>query len=122
MIMTAVMATIIGLVFLRIGGSDQKSIQDREGALLFVLVNLGMSAISGVVATFAPVRAVFFKEYLSKLYGVSPYYFATLAVKIPVEIITPIIFVSITYFLIGKHKKKLSFFAKFPNSNFFPPK
>ena len=108
--MTAVMATIIGLVFLRIGGNSQKSIQDREGAILFVLVNLGFSGIQAVVATFAPLRAIFFKEYLSKQYGVSHYYFATLAIKIPVQIITPLIFVSITYWLIGFQASAGNFF------------
>ena len=99
--MTVIMAVIIGLVFLRIGGNSQKSIQDREGAILFLLVNLGFTGIQVVVATFAPMRAVFFKEYLSKQYGVSHFYWSMLTIRLPLQAFNPLLFLAITYWMIG---------------------
>ncbi len=39
-IQTLVLALLVGLLYLRVG-DDQASIQDREGALFFIVVNQG---------------------------------------------------------------------------------
>eukprot|EP01091_Cochliopodium_minus_P010696 TRINITY_DN2890_c1_g1_i1.p1 TRINITY_DN2890_c1_g1~~TRINITY_DN2890_c1_g1_i1.p1 ORF type:complete len:156 (+),score=19.80 TRINITY_DN2890_c1_g1_i1:52-468(+) len=107
------MAVLIGLIFLRIGNNSQKSIQNRQGAILFVLINLGFTGINQVITSFSPQRAVFLKEYLSGMYGVLPYFFSILSSELPIQTLNPLIFVSITYFLIGFVPKVGNFFFFF---------
>eukprot|EP01091_Cochliopodium_minus_P006107 TRINITY_DN1598_c0_g2_i1.p1 TRINITY_DN1598_c0_g2~~TRINITY_DN1598_c0_g2_i1.p1 ORF type:complete len:702 (+),score=193.99 TRINITY_DN1598_c0_g2_i1:254-2359(+) len=101
---------MVGLIFLRIGGKSQKSIQDRLGAIFFILINLGMGSIQGLLTTFAIERPVFLKEYMGNQYGVTSYFFSKVLVLIPLALLSPLIYMVIAYFMIGFQAQAANFF------------
>lgn len=100
-IVQAVMfAVVVGLLYVPLK-DDQKSIQNRNGALFFVVINQTMSSIASVVLAFPRNKVVFLKEYRSGLYGVFSYYLAKGLADLAFQLISPAIFSVIAYFFVG---------------------
>ena len=76
---------LVGLIYY---DTDSKSvptqIQDRNGALYFVVVSQFMGASMGFVSVFSTEKAVFMREYGAGYYSIIPYFFS----KILVEVLT----------------------------------
>ena len=62
------------------------------------------------IVTFQTERPVFLREQANKMYDVVPYYFAKTIAEIPVFTIIPLIFTSITYYMVGYNDLTEQFF------------
>lgn len=106
---TLFMALLLGLLYLQLG-LDQEDIQNRQGALFFVTVNGLFSATMAVITIFGGEKPVFQREHGNGFYGLPAYFFSKLLVELPFQIVFPLLFVSIYYFMVGFQAVASKFF------------
>jgi len=93
------MGLLVGLIY-RDLKHNQKSIQDRTGALFFISVNVTMSAMMTVITAFGVERIVFERERSIGMYSTFAYFLSKIIVELPHNIIFPFIQANIVYFLL----------------------
>ncbi|MFS8159676.1 MAG: ABC transporter permease [Candidatus Roizmanbacteria bacterium] len=76
-------------------------VQNRNGALFFITLTIALNSIQNIILMFPLERPVFLREVNNNMYKVSPYFFARILCELPMAIIVPTIFGSMTYFAIG---------------------
>ncbi|KAK7851372.1 ABC transporter G family member 25 [Quercus suber] len=79
--------------------SDYKDIQDRLGLLFFIAIFWGVFPSFNAVFAFPQERAIFMKERASGMYTLSSYFMARITGDLPMELILPTIFISVTYWM-----------------------
>ena len=104
------MSLIIGFVYWNLD-TDQTSIQDRSGALFFLITNSIMGNMMPILSVFSSERAVFIREHSSGLYSLRSYFFSKILVEMPFNIVLPVIFATIVYFLCGFQGNYAKFMA-----------
>ncbi len=97
---TVVLAVIIGLIYLRLGNGD-KDIQNRMGVIFLCIMNQGMGSMMGVLSMFVREVPIFLREHQARLYSSYAYYLARSLAELPLQLLWPFLFVSITYWMIG---------------------
>ncbi|EYU22839.1 hypothetical protein ABFS82_03G111200 [Erythranthe guttata] len=81
--------------------SDYRDVQDRLGLLFFFSIFWGVFPSFNAVFAFPQERAIFMKERASGMYTLSSYFLARITADLPMELILPTLFVSITYWMTG---------------------
>jgi ABC-type multidrug transport system permease subunit len=85
------------------GGSESdvySRVSNRQGALFFCMTNLAFGQMQAMMQ-FTQERNLMLKEKAAGMYQVSAYYLAKMLSDIPALIIGPLIFCTISYWLIG---------------------
>ncbi|KAK4433631.1 ABC transporter G family member 25 [Sesamum alatum] len=90
--------------------SDYRDIQDRLGLLFFISIFWGVFPSFNAVFAFPQDRAIFIKERSSGMYTLSSYFMARITGDLPMELILPTTFLTVTYWMTGL-KPQLSAFA-----------
>jgi len=109
LIQTIMVALILGLIYLRLGDSQQ-SIQDREGALFFIVVNIGFSPLMLAAAVFPPERTIFIREHSMGCYSTMAYYWSKILAETPFQLVFPFVFSAIIYWMLGLQAHADKFF------------
>ena len=92
----------VGLMFFRVG-SDQGGIQNRMGALFFILLYLTLMSLSSL-PVWREDRLLFLRERAAGAYGTHAYFAAVAAFEIVVlRVVPPIFFTVFAYPMIGLH-------------------
>ncbi|KAL2505600.1 ABC transporter G family member 21 [Abeliophyllum distichum] len=86
-----------------------KSLPSRSGIALFLLNILGFFPLFHAVFTFPQERPMLTKELSSGMYRLSSYYLARIAGDLPMELILPTIFTTITYWMSGLKPSLITF-------------
>ncbi|ORX98562.1 hypothetical protein K493DRAFT_280357 [Basidiobolus meristosporus CBS 931.73] len=109
---TIFFSLLIGLIYLQIPRKSQISaqIQDYSGSLFFIVVNGFFSTVMPLISVFSEERAVFQREHGSGYYTLKSYYFSKIIVELPINLFIPVIFSSITYWMIGYQADAGKFF------------
>lgn len=81
--------------------SDFQNIQDRLGLLFFIAIFWGVLPSFNATFAFPQERAIFMKERASGMYTLSSYFMSRIVGDMPMELILPTIFVTITYWMAG---------------------
>lgn len=81
--------------------SDYKDIQDRLGLLFFISIFWGVFPSFNAVFAFPQDRAIFMKERASGMYTLSSYFMARIVGDMPMELILPTLFLSVSYWMCG---------------------
>ncbi|KAL3503862.1 hypothetical protein ACH5RR_033703 [Cinchona calisaya] len=81
--------------------SDFRNIQDRLGLLFFIAIFWGVLPSFNATFAFPQERAIFMKERASGMYTLSSYFMARVVGDMPMELILPTIFLTITYWMAG---------------------
>ncbi|XP_065880187.1 ABC transporter G family member 21 [Euphorbia lathyris] len=89
--------------------SDTAHIQDQVGLLFFFSIFWGFFPLFSAIFTFPQERPMLIKERSSGMYRLSSYYFARIAGDLPMELVLPTIFVTITYWMGGLKPSLLTF-------------
>lgn len=76
-----------------------------------MVMTMAFNAVQGVILVFPDERPVFLKEVNNNFYSPAPYFFAKIFAELPMSVITPFLFGSISYFAIGLNT---NFAYKFP--------
>ncbi|CAN4119636.1 unnamed protein product [Withania somnifera] len=89
--------------------SDYKDIQDRLGLLFFISIFWGVFPSFNAVFAFPQERAIFMKERASGMYTLSSYFMARIVGDLPMDLILPTLFLTITYWMAGLKPQLLTF-------------
>lgn len=89
---------LLGLLYYNIG-NDARKIQDNAAFLLFVLVFLGITSMMITILTFNLEMTVLQRELFNKWYNLKIYYLARTIADIPINILQPIIFGTVSYWM-----------------------
>ncbi|CAL9079047.1 unnamed protein product [Musa textilis] len=101
-----VVALLAGFLWLHSGGY----VQDQVGLLFFVTSFWSFYPVFEAIFTFPQERTMLTKERSSGMYRLSSYFAARLVGDLPMELILPIIFVTITYWMGGLKPVAANFF------------
>ncbi|XP_031273677.1 ABC transporter G family member 21 isoform X1 [Pistacia vera] len=89
--------------------SDTSHIQDQVGLLFFFSIFWGFFPLFNAIFTFPQERPMLIKERSSGMYRLSSYYFARMAGDLPMELVLPTIFVTVTYWMGGLKPSLITF-------------
>ncbi|KAI4321174.1 hypothetical protein MLD38_034590 [Melastoma candidum] len=89
-------AVLAGLMWWR---SEFVDVQDRLGLLFFVTIFWGVFPSFNSVFVFPQERAIFLKERASGMYSLSSYFMARMVGDMPMELILPTLFLTLTYWM-----------------------
>ena len=89
---------LVGLSFYQLSHT-QTSVQNRLGAVYFLILCVTFANTFSVVLTFADERAVFLREQRARLYGVEAYFLARTSVDVLPTALCSLVFVLCCYFL-----------------------
>ncbi|KAI4302213.1 hypothetical protein MLD38_037991 [Melastoma candidum] len=81
--------------------SDTSNMQDQIGLLFFYAIFWGFFPLFNAIFTFPQERPILVKERSSGMYRLSSYYFARIVGDLPMELVLPTIFVTISYWMGG---------------------
>ena len=87
----------------------QQLIQDKSGILFFVAMNLSFGGIINTVNSFVVEIPIILKERQSKLYYQSSYYITKVITAMPIDLIPPIFYSSIIYWIAGLNPDIIAF-------------
>ncbi|KAJ2180187.1 hypothetical protein GGF45_002084 [Coemansia sp. RSA 551] len=101
---------LIGFVFLN---TQERPVsvqrQNFSGALFFTAVTQFLLSILSVVNVFTQERLVFLREWQGGYYGLPAYFVSKNLVEVPIQILMPIIYASISYWLLGLRSDGVKF-------------
>ncbi|XP_076921449.1 ABC transporter G family member 21-like [Bidens hawaiensis] len=89
--------------------SDTSHLQDQVGLLFFFSIFWGFYPLSNAIFTFPQDRPMLIRERSSAMYCLSSYYFARMAGDLPMELVLPTVFVTITYWMGGLNPSLIAF-------------
>lgn len=104
-----IMALLIGGVFFQIDNS-QKNVFLKSPFLFFCCINQGLSSSLSTVNSFPEDRVLSLHERRSGTYKTSAYFLAKMTAESLIQMIKPIMFSSIVYFMAGLHHDAKNFF------------
>jgi len=99
-IQTIVLALLIGMTFFRLE-NDQDGIQNRLGAIYFMIITQIFGNAMNVVLSFSEERAHYMMERQNNVYGVIDYFVAKTLVDIPNTALVSFVFAAMVYPMIG---------------------
>jgi ABC-type multidrug transport system ATPase subunit len=99
--LVVLLGVLSGATFFGLGGNDQKSVQNRFGAIYFIVISVVFGNSLAVVLTFPNERSVFLREQSNHLYSVSAYFIGKSSLDLPVESLVVLLYAAIAYNFIG---------------------
>mmetsp|Transcript_6401 Transcript_6401/g.10199 ORF Transcript_6401/g.10199 Transcript_6401/m.10199 type:complete len:685 (-) Transcript_6401:314-2368(-) len=94
---TLVFAISLAGLYSKADIDEQKAIQDRTGALFFMVVNQAFGMLGPVLSSFDTERQVVMRERMARCYPLSAYFVAKVMSEVPVAVFLPAVFGSIVY-------------------------
>ena len=104
-----VIAIILGVVYLG-QKNDQAGIQNINGALFVLIMNISFINIFGVCNVFCAELPVFLREHFNGMYRTDTYFLTKQLVELPLYIVEPMITLTILYWMVGLNPDVERFF------------
>ncbi|CAF4157474.1 unnamed protein product, partial [Adineta steineri] len=110
-VVSIVLGLLVGLVFYDMDNTIDPGIQNRLGAIFFIIVSQIFSTVTAL-EPFLKERALFIHEHNSGYYRIPTFFFAKLLCDVlPMRIIPSIVFSLIAYFMSGLQRSAGQFFV-----------
>lgn len=93
-------AVLVGGVFYGLG-DNTSTVQDRLGALFYLLVNQSVAPIFQTISIFFQVKEVYLREYIADYYSVLTLYFVNFIMCVLMEPVYTLVFTSVVYPMTG---------------------
>ncbi|CAL9096005.1 unnamed protein product [Musa acuminata var. zebrina] len=103
-------AVILGLLWWKSSSTTTRGIEDQAGLLFFISVFWGFFPVFTAIFTFPQERAMLTKERAVDMYKLSAYFMARTTSDLPLDLILPMIFLLIVYFMAGLRRSIEHFF------------
>ncbi|XP_071721627.1 ABC transporter G family member 22-like [Rutidosis leptorrhynchoides] len=103
-------AIILGLLWWQSDSNTLNGLQDQAGLLFFIAVFWGFFPVFTAIFTFPQERAMLSKERSADMYRLSAYFLARTTSDLPLDLILPVLFLVIVYFMAGLKKSAGPFF------------
>ncbi|RWW63034.1 hypothetical protein BHE74_00029806, partial [Ensete ventricosum] len=103
-------AVILGLLWWKSSSTTTRGLEDQAGLLFFISVFWGFFPVFTAIFTFPQERAMLTKERAVDMYKLSAYFMARTTSDLPLDLILPIIFLLIVYFMAGLRQSIEHFF------------
>ncbi|XP_018626010.1 ABC transporter G family member 22-like isoform X1 [Nicotiana tomentosiformis] len=94
-------AIIVGLLWWHSDTSSPKMVADQEGLLFFISVFWAFFPLFAAIFTFPQERAMLVKERSVNMYKLSAYFVARITTDLLLDLVLPVIFLVIVYFMVG---------------------
>ena len=98
------------MFFERIATNKNSFVQNLMGIIFYLGMCVSLPATFGTLEVFNGERAVFIRERQSSTYSTSSYFLARTISYVPQDLILPLIFISIAYFVVHLNETAESFF------------
>ncbi|XWS43310.1 hypothetical protein CRYUN_Cryun16bG0092000 [Craigia yunnanensis] len=92
---------ILGLLWWQSDSKSTRGRQDQAGLLFFIAVFWGFFPVFTAIFTFPQERAMFNKERAADMYRLSAYFLARTTSDLPLDLILPVLFLLVVYFMAG---------------------
>ncbi|XP_004497624.1 ABC transporter G family member 22-like isoform X1 [Cicer arietinum] len=103
-------AVILGLLWWQSDAKNPKDLQDQAGLLFFIAVFWGFFPVFTAIFTFPQERAMLTKERAADMYRLSAYFLARTTSDLPLDLILPVLFILVVYFMAGLRLSVAPFF------------
>ncbi|KAJ7975913.1 ABC transporter family protein [Quillaja saponaria] len=103
-------AIILGLLWWQSDCNNPKSLQDQAGLLFFIAVFWGFFPVFTAIFTFPQERAMLSKERAADMYRLSAYFLARTTSDLPLDLLLPVLFLVVVYFMANLRMSATSFF------------
>ncbi|KAG5556336.1 hypothetical protein RHGRI_006813 [Rhododendron griersonianum] len=103
-------AVILGLLWWQSDSDSPKDLRDQAGLLFFISVFWGFFPVFTAIFTFPQERAMLNKERAADMYRISAYFLARTSSDIPLDLLLPVLFLVVVYFMAGLRKSAGPFF------------
>ncbi|KAF7148893.1 hypothetical protein RHSIM_Rhsim03G0058600 [Rhododendron simsii] len=103
-------AVILGLLWWQSDSDSPKDLRDQAGLLFFISVFWGFFPVFTAIFTFPQERAMLNKERAADMYRISAYFVARTSSDIPLDLLMPVLFLVVVYFMAGLRKSAGPFF------------
>ncbi|XP_022742221.1 ABC transporter G family member 22-like [Durio zibethinus] len=103
-------AIILGLLWWQSDSKSTRGRQDQAGLLFFIAVFWGFFPVFTAIFTFPQERAMLIKERAADMYRLSAYFLARTTSDLPLDLILPVLFLLVVYFMAGLRLSAAPFF------------
>ncbi|BFY98580.1 hypothetical protein BsWGS_01620 [Bradybaena similaris] len=97
---TVFMALILGLIYFDLD-INQKGVTDINGGLFIIVTNISFTNMFAVLTSFPEEMGIAMREYGSALYRIDSYFFTKTISELPLFCMVTVLFVSVTYWMMG---------------------
>ncbi|CAM6115385.1 unnamed protein product [Calypogeia fissa] len=109
LIQSIITALLIGGVFFQIG-HHQNSTTRRQPVLFFCVINQGVFGALTVINSFPSERVLILRERAAGMYYSSAYYMAKITAETTCQVLSPIVFSMVVYWMVGFQHQARKFF------------
>ncbi|KAJ9554983.1 hypothetical protein OSB04_009597 [Centaurea solstitialis] len=103
-------AVVLGLLLWQTNVHSPKDLKNQADLLFFIAVFWAFFPVFTAIFTFPLERAMLNKERATNMHRLSAYFMARTTSDLPLDLLLPLLFISIVYFMVGLRASAKSFF------------